>query len=105
MTIYVDDAFTEAKVGKYTTSWCHLVTDSGDLEELHRFAESIGLERSYFQDPRYSPGDQGRPHYDVTPGARKRAVAAGAEEISAVDTHSVIDRHHAAARERGGEQL
>lgn len=100
MTIYVDDAYIPASVGKYETSWCHLVTDSGDLEELHRFAESIGLKRSYFQDPRYGLGDRGRPHYDVTPGARKRAVAAGAEQIAYIDMPAIIDRHHAAAEER-----
>ena len=57
--------------------WSHLLTDNvDDLEELHKFAESIGLERTWFQDV---PG--GTPHYDVTAGKRLHAVNAGAQEI------------------------
>lgn len=92
MTIYVDNANIPAKVGRHSSVWCHLITDNPDLEELHQFAESIGLRRSYFQDKRYSPRDPGRPHYDVTARARARAVAAGAVEIDIREVRGVNER-------------
>lgn len=54
--------------------WCHLFADS--TEELHAFASSIGLRRAWAQVSR-----SGTPHYDLTPGRRARAVAAGAQEL------------------------
>ena len=59
-----------------TGDWCHLSTD-GDVEELHEFAQGIGLKREWFQDhPRV-------PHYDLRPSMRRKAVAAGAVFVSA----------------------
>lgn len=55
---------------------CHLFSDDGDWDELHKFAEKIGLLRWWFQDltrVRY-------PHYDLTYGMRVKAVKAGAVE-------------------------
>jgi hypothetical protein len=49
--------------------WCHLFADTTD--ELHAFAERLGLVRSWFQ------GD----HYDLTPKRRAAAGAAGALEV------------------------
>lgn len=54
---------------------CHLFTDSADLDELHRFAEGIGLKRAWFQ------GKASVPHYDLTPRRRAAAVKAGAVEV------------------------
>jgi hypothetical protein len=57
---------------------CHLsIEPGGSLEELHRFAEGIGMRRAWFQDHRLMP------HYDLTPRRREAAVKAGAVEISA----------------------
>lgn len=61
-----------------TKSWrhhesCHLFCD-GDLQELHRFAMQIGIQRQWFQDA----GDL--PHYDLTRGKRDLAVSLGAVE-------------------------
>ncbi len=53
---------------------CHLFADSD--EELHSFAESIGLKRSWHQD-RTSLS-----HYDLTEGKRKQAVGRGAQEVT-----------------------
>lgn len=61
--------------------WCHLGTPDRSpegLERLHYFAQAIGLRRTYFQAGRRHP----IPHYDLTAGARARAVLAGAEEVS-----------------------
>jgi hypothetical protein len=51
--------------------WCHMASDT-DFEELHAFAEQLGIPRHRFQ------GD----HYDLPPHLRERAVALGAEEVA-----------------------
>lgn len=53
--------------------YCHMTADS--LDELHAFAESIGVKRCWFERSR-----RGVPHYDLNPEARRRAVEAGAIE-------------------------
>jgi hypothetical protein len=50
--------------------WCHMVSDA-TLEELHDFAQSMGIPRRAFQ------GD----HYDVPEEHRPAMVAAGATEV------------------------
>lgn len=55
---------------------CHLTTD-GDLEELHAFAESLGMRREWFQEHRLAP------HYDLTPHHRELALARGATFVTA----------------------
>jgi len=50
---------------------CHLTTD-GPIEELHAFAERIGLRRVWFQEHPLVP------HYDLTATKRAAALAAGA---------------------------
>ncbi|MGH3611253.1 MAG: DUF4031 domain-containing protein [Pseudonocardia sp.] len=76
MTIYVDDARIRATVGNYTARWSHLFTDADDLAELHRFAQSIGLRRAWFQDKPSGP------HYDLTDRLRRHAIHAGAHPVS-----------------------
>jgi hypothetical protein len=51
--------------------WAHLVSDSS-YEELHAFAERLGIPRPAFQ------GD----HYDVPADVRDQAVALGARPVS-----------------------
>lgn len=50
--------------------WCHLVADS--VQELHTFADQLGLKRAWFQDRTMYP------HYDVTVNVRVRALELGA---------------------------
>jgi Protein of unknown function (DUF4031) len=50
--------------------WAHLVSDES-YDELHAFAEQLGLERRWFQ------GD----HYDIPDAHRERAVALGATPV------------------------
>lgn len=76
--IYVDNAYIPAKVGRYDSKWCHLLSDEKDPESLHLFAESIGLKRSYFQPGKFCWWHQ---HYDLTLGKLKLAVSKGAVEI------------------------
>ena len=49
-----------------------MVADS--IEELHEFAEKLGIARKHFQDHR-------KPHYDISKAYKQRALALGAEEI------------------------
>jgi hypothetical protein len=78
VTVYVDGIAEYGDVAKRnglrTTQWAHLVADTP--EELHTFAERIGLRRSWFQN-----ADNYRWHYDVTPAKRTAAIKAGAVEI------------------------
>lgn len=77
MAVYVDEiadwSVVAAARGLRHTHWCHLLADT--REELHAFADRLGLRRAWFQD------DPVRWHYDITPGMRRRAVALGAEQI------------------------
>jgi hypothetical protein len=77
MTVFVDelrDYHSLLGIG-FPGLWCHMVTD-GDLEELHLFAERMGIQRRRFQDhPRH-------PHYDLHPYGRELAVTLGAVEVT-----------------------
>lgn len=68
MTVYVDSEHIRWR-GKV---WCHLVADT--LDELHRFADDLGLKRAWFQDR------ASYPHYDVTLAVRMKAIRLGAIE-------------------------
>jgi hypothetical protein len=71
--------------------WCHLVSDGPD-EELHAFAEQIGMERRWAQS-------QGPTlHYDLTPPRRVLALQHGAAEISEIELGDLIEWKQAAAR-------
>ena len=74
MTVYVDDMRMRKRLGQRPAKWSHLFADS--VEELHEFAERIGLKRIWFQD---SPTE---PHYDVTETRRLAAIAAGATPVN-----------------------
>lgn len=69
--IYVDPAIYPFR-GIY---YCHMMTD-GPIEELHQFADKIGLKRSWFQDK------SGHPHYDLAPSKRATAIDYGAKSVT-----------------------
>lgn len=85
MSCYVDELFTaESKVpaafrvGKRSGHrWCHLWADTDT--ELHEFARKILLRRNWFRPHRTLN------HYDLTPGKRRQAIAAGAIPVSLFD--------------------
>jgi hypothetical protein len=70
MSIYVDELVNWGTKGW----WCHMMTD-GELEELHQFAQSIGMKRAWFQP-------KSHPHYDLRPSKRVAAIAKGANAVS-----------------------
>ena len=69
MAVYVDEAIWAWQGRK----WCHLIAD--DIDELHRFARTLGLHRSSYQGPPKTAS----PHYDLTSFERRRAIAYGAQ--------------------------
>jgi len=74
LTVYVDPLMGHGwKLHGYTVQNCHLFTDA-DLDELHAFAERMGMKREWFHDRRI-------PHYDLTPSCRRLAVSCGAVEV------------------------
>jgi Protein of unknown function (DUF4031) len=88
--IYVDDFRKPARVGRSRLArWSHLLAD--DREELHVFAELLGLKREWFQDHAY------RWHYDVTDTVRNRAIKLGATPITYRDAGRLITRRRDAA--------
>lgn len=63
----------------FTAGSCHLMVEPDehgqlDLEALHAFAASIGLQRSWFQ----APPKASWPHYDLTASKRTLALRMGA---------------------------
>ena len=81
MTIYVDPLMGHGwKLHGHTVENCHLFSDAG-VDELHAFAERIGLKRELFHDMRV-------PHYDLTLSCRRLAVSCGAVEV---DLRQAVD--------------
>lgn len=72
MSVYVDDAFVEGDWGKWSGGG-HMQADTP--EELHAFADRLGLKRSWFQT---KPGRPWHDHYDLTRGKREQAIRLGA---------------------------
>lgn len=66
--------------------WAHLVSDTSH-DELHRFADGLGLRREWFQ------GD----HYDVPADVRERALEQGARAVTAAE---LVQRLRAAGLRR-----
>ena len=96
MAVFVDDFLFPADIpnGRITHSsnWSHLFNDGPD-QELHEFAQRLGLRREYFQHP----GEWHR-HYDVTEGKRWQAIRHGATEVTSHEGTKILrDR---AERER-----
>ena len=80
MPVYVDPLINYGwKLGPS----CHLTADTE--EELHNFAISIGMKRSWFQDGE----SHSLPHYDLTKGRRAAAVKKGAIEL---DRYQMVER-------------
>lgn len=101
MTVYVDDARICARVGARQDRWSHLFADTP--EELHTFAQSIGLLRSWFQDPTRTGKPIARTgsraaenwHYDVTESKRQLAIARGAQPVTTWKAVEIISDRYA----------
>jgi hypothetical protein len=74
---YADRA--RAVGARHQHRWCHLASTTSD-DELHSFAELLGLSRRSFD----------RDHYDLTPDRQALAIALGAVEVSADELMFVV---------------
>jgi hypothetical protein len=76
MAILIDSFYNGARgpVHYWGRRCGHLVSDAS-LEELHRFAESLGLRREWFQE-------KSIPHYDLTGKVYDLALERGAKLVS-----------------------
>jgi hypothetical protein len=64
------------------------MSDVYDLDELHKFAQSIGLKREWFQE-------KSQPHYDFTTRRKLNiAILAGAKLISRRELGKIIIDHN-----------
>lgn len=96
LTVYIDDA----QIAWRGRHWCHLVADT--LDELHAFAQSIGLRRGWFQ------ANASLPHYDVTVETRDIALSRGAklaDRRTLVTSGRRLKEELANQRRRSGTQL
>lgn len=74
--LYVDGLIKYETKLRFKT-WCHLVSDTSE-EELHEFAQKLGLKREWAQlRPKASAA-----HYDLIPSKRQLAILLGAKEVS-----------------------
>ncbi|WP_204162081.1 DUF4031 domain-containing protein [Rathayibacter sp. VKM Ac-2803] len=82
MSVYVDNFMIPADVpnGARTVRgvWCHMTADT--TEELLAMARKIGLKETWIQKP-----GTWQEHFDVTLPKRKKAIAAGAIEVSMLE--------------------
>lgn len=83
MSVYIDTLFDWG--WKYGKS-CHLFADTE--KELHEFAQSIELKRSWFQI-----SNNNMPHYDLTEKKRALAISKGAIEIDKYLFVKMIRQH------------
>jgi hypothetical protein len=75
VAILVDDA----RVPRYDRYWSHLASDTS-FEELHAFAEAVGIPRKGFD------GD----HYDVPVDRRDQLIEAGARPVTSRELVKVL---------------
>jgi hypothetical protein len=95
VTVYVDNVRIPATVGRRHAHWSHLTADTQD--ELHDFAERLGLRRAWFQRGKSYAG---RPpvgwHYDVTDEIRLQALALGAQPVTMRDLAAILSARRSA---------
>lgn len=101
MTVYVDNARIKARVGRITGCWSHLTADTKD--ELHAFADALGLHREWFQEQcKTRCAREGQPcphwHYDVTDGLRDMAIMNGATSITWKELGPIISARRSELR-------
>ena len=61
---------------------CHMLADT--LDELHEMADTIGVNRRWFQS------EASTPHYDICKSKRHLAISHGAIEVSRRELVKVI---------------
>lgn len=79
---------------------CHLFCDKPEsLDDLHKLAQRIGLQRSWFQ------GDSVLPHYDLTASKQTKAIKAGATIVSRdIEVQSICEWRKLKQDERSSQK-
>lgn len=95
MAVYIDSMAGTPKTAQWPYAiGCHLIADT--VDELHTFAQGIGMLRAWFQP-------QSSPHYDLTATRRARAIASGAVECTVEEFVHHIWRIRGVRPGKGGE--
>ena len=94
MSVYIDHAFAYGDWGRWSGGG-HLQADTAD--ELHAFAQRLGLRRAWFQS---KPGRPENDHYDLTHVGRALALELGA---IAEDRRAGTRRRQAIRQARRGD--
>jgi len=89
VAVYVDSVRSYPHAGLRHTEFCHLLADT--REELHAFADQLGIPRVYFQEHPW------RWHHDLPAVLRPRAVELGAVEIDMHGVGALLKTRRAAA--------
>lgn len=84
MTVYVDNI--NIPYGRMVMN--HMFADS--IEELHEMADSIGINRKWFQNK------PGFPHYDIAKSKKARAIELGAKEVTPREMVEIVRRFRVA---------
>ena len=82
VAVYVDNM--RAAYGRLVM--CHMVADT--LDELHRMADVIGIDRRHYQGPPRSR----YPHYDIGLSKKALALKAGAVQITMREAPAIARR-------------
>ena len=96
--MYVDQMTAWPKCGTQQFPYkrsCHLAADT--VEELHGFAQALGLRREWFQD------HKDLPHSDMTETKRRLAVQRGAIQITRRQLVALIQKGRAARLAQEGK--
>ena len=97
MAVYVGDARIPAQAGRIRARWSHLY--AGSQDELHAFAQRIGLKRAWFQPGKPIGGKPSRLwHYDVTEAKRQAAIQAGAQPVGLREFREITGRRDGVTR-------
>ncbi|MBI3226609.1 MAG: DUF4031 domain-containing protein [Mycolicibacterium cosmeticum] len=85
MTVYVDDMRVPATANEVLGRWSWLYCDGCDDDELHAFAQRLGVPRSWFKE-----GGKVSSHYDVTDPLRDNAIQLGAVQVGVFSTEAIV---------------
>ena len=73
--------------------WCHLVATT--IDELHTFAQSIGLKRCWFQNKRdKNKRSKNQPHYDVRGVMIQKAIDKGAVRVQRAELWTFLKSNY-----------
>jgi len=73
---------------KRKDGFCHMVSDS--IDELHEFAESIGIKKCWYENKR----GKNQPHYDIRGQSIIKALSSGAKLVPRRELFKFLEEHY-----------